>query len=86
MIVATRRPRLVTIGKVLDELGYVYRRAAHDKMTWADAAAAARILREIRHCLEASDIEQRIRALEEAAAVSVEYGAAANGGDSHARH
>ena len=37
-------------------------------MTWQDAASAARILREVRHCLESSDIEDRLAALEAAAA------------------
>jgi hypothetical protein len=36
-------------------------------MPWPDCAAAARVLREIRFCLEASDIEARLRKLEEAA-------------------
>jgi hypothetical protein len=58
---------LRSIGKVLLELGYVYRAAHRGVMTWQDAGQAARILREIRACLESSDIEARLRALEDAA-------------------
>jgi hypothetical protein len=62
-----RRPALVTMGAVLTELARQYRRADRGEMDWQDAAATARILREIRQTIEGSDLEQRIAALEEAA-------------------
>ena len=64
---ARRRFKLNTIGHVLVELGRQYRRADAGELTWSDAAAAARILREMRQAMEASDIEARIAALEEKA-------------------
>ena len=64
---AKRRPALISIGNVLRELGHVYRAADRGAMLWTDAAAAARILREIRQCLEASDFEARLARLEAAA-------------------
>jgi hypothetical protein len=84
--VARRRPRLTNIGSVLAELAYVYRKADAGRMAWADCAAASRILREVRHCLEASDIEARLAKLEAAAAEAAPdepWPAPANG---HSRH
>jgi hypothetical protein len=70
---------------VLGELAYVYRRADRGAMTWADAGAAARVLREIRFCLESSDFEERLVRLEAAAAGN--WRPAANGGaEPHATH
>jgi hypothetical protein len=44
-----------------------------------DCAAASRVLREIRHCLEASDVEDRLAWLEEAAELRPPW--TANGAD-----
>jgi hypothetical protein len=83
--VARRRPRLTTVGAVLRELGYVYRRADAGKMPWADAAQAARILREVRFCLEASDFELRLQRLE-AAAEADDWPRPNGAAGHHARH
>jgi hypothetical protein len=61
----TRRFRLRTTGGVLTELARCYRAAWSGTLTWQDAAAAARILREIRNTIEGDDIERRVSALEE---------------------
>jgi hypothetical protein len=69
-------------------LGYVYRMASSGKMVWVDAAAAARVLREIRHLLETTSLEARIRALQEAAEREPEGAPwqASSGRDHAARH
>ena len=46
------------------ELRRCYALAHNNKMAWADAGCAARILRELRYCIEGSNLEQRIAALE----------------------
>lgn len=79
---ARRRTRLKTVGHILSELGRQYRRADAGDIDWADAAHAARILREMRHALEASDIEQRLAALEAAA----EADDSPRRGNGHDRH
>ena len=63
---APKQFRLASIGGIVSELKRVYRMAHHGEMVWQDAAAAARILRELRVCLESSDLEQRIARLEAA--------------------
>lgn len=80
---ARRRTKLRTLGHVLAELGRQYRRADAGELDWRDAAAAARILREMRHLLEATDIEQRLARLEAAAGGDHEW-APGNGADSRA--
>jgi hypothetical protein len=60
-----QRFRLGNIGGVTTELKRVYRLAHNGKMTWQDAGCAARVLRELRFCLESNDIEGRIVAIEE---------------------
>ena len=60
------RFRLATIGGVCGELKRLYRTCHDAKMTWQDAYAAARILREIRHCIEGSELEAPIAAIEQA--------------------
>jgi hypothetical protein len=74
----------------MSELAYLYRRCDAGKMAWQDAAAASRLLREIRHIIEASDIEQRLKKLEVATGLDPEGGATpwsnGNGGYRHARH
>lgn len=60
----TRRFRLRTVGGVLTELARVYRAGWYGKLTWQDAASAARILREIRNAIEGSDFERRLDAIE----------------------
>jgi hypothetical protein len=62
--VARRQPRLTSIASVLRELGRQYRRADQGELPWLDCSAAARVLREARHCLEGADIERRLAALE----------------------
>ena len=57
---------LDTVGGVVVELGRVYRLARRNEMDIAEAKGLAFVLREIRCALEASDIERRIEALEEA--------------------
>ncbi len=57
---------LDTVGGVVVELGRVYRLARRNEMEMTDAKALTYVLREIRCALEASDIERRIEALEEA--------------------
>jgi hypothetical protein len=58
--VTRTRIHLSNIGHILRELGAQYRRADRGELPWSDAAAAARILREMRLCIESSDIEQQI--------------------------
>ena len=58
--------RLDTVGGVVVELGRVYRLARRNEMDITEAKGLAFVLREIRCALEASDIERRIEALEEA--------------------
>ena len=59
-----QRFRLRTVGGVLGELGRLYRAGWTGGMAWQDAAAAARILREIRVTIEGGELEQRIARLE----------------------
>ena len=59
-----KRVHFQTIGHVLTELCRQYRRADRGELPWNDAAAAARILREIRQVIEGSDLTSRIEALE----------------------
>jgi hypothetical protein len=62
------RPRiyLKTLGHVLSELGRQYRRADRGELPWQDAAAAGRVLRELRLILEANALEERIVEIETA--------------------
>jgi hypothetical protein len=62
----TIRFRLASIGGVAGELRRLYRMCHDAKMTWQDAYAASRILREIRTCIEGSELEARIAAIEQA--------------------
>lgn len=55
-----------TIGGVLSELQSVYRQARRGEIDTLDASRFASILAEARKILEASDLEQRLKALEEA--------------------
>jgi hypothetical protein len=55
---------LATIGGIMVELKRAYRMAHHGEMAWSDACSAARVLRELRFCLEGGDLEARIAALE----------------------
>ena len=59
--------KLHSLGGVLKELGRVYREARRGELDDQTAVRLASILREMRACLEASAIEGRLRALEEAA-------------------
>ena len=62
-----QRFRLTSIGGVMSELRRIYTMAHHGEMTWSDANSAARVLRELRFCIEGSELERRIAALEAAA-------------------
>jgi hypothetical protein len=46
------------------ELAYQYRRAERGAMPWQDAWYAAKILREIRACIEGNVFEQKIAELQ----------------------
>jgi hypothetical protein len=60
-----KRFRLRTVGGVLTELARLYRMAHHRQLPWSDAAAGARILREIRTTIEGDEIERRLAAVEQ---------------------
>jgi hypothetical protein len=72
-----KRFRLRTVGGVLTELARLYRMAHHKQIPWSDAAAGARILREIRVTLEGEAFEQRLAAIEQ------RLGGKPNGYDAH---
>jgi len=80
--VAKRRTRLTKIGEVLVELGRVYRDAHDGRLPWAHAGVAAKILREIRFCIEGDELERRVEALES----RVPPPGRSNGHDLYARH
>ena len=56
--------RLDTVGGVVTELGRIYRHARRGELDVGDATRLATILREMRCCLEVSDIETRLLAVE----------------------
>ena len=58
--------RLTTIGQVAAELGRLYRHARWGEIPVADASRLAAILSAMRQCLEASELERRISAMEAA--------------------
>jgi hypothetical protein len=60
--------RLTTVGQVAAELGRLYRQARRGDVAVADASRLATILAAMRQCLEASEIESRIAAMEAAVA------------------
>jgi hypothetical protein len=62
--VPRRRVHFDTIGHILRELNRQYTRADRGELTWQDACAAARILREIRVCIEGDEIERRLAEIE----------------------
>jgi hypothetical protein len=61
-----KRFRLANIAGVATELKRCYRAAWDGEISWQDASCAARILRELRFCIEGGEIERRIEALERA--------------------
>ena len=61
---AVRVGRLDTVGAVACELGKLYRQARNGRVSVADASRLATVLTALRGCLEVSEIEQRIAALE----------------------
>jgi hypothetical protein len=65
-----RKPRLNTLGDVLKELATTYRMGVRGALDWQDARHASAILRELRHHMEATDVEERIRALEQRAGIA----------------
>jgi hypothetical protein len=79
---ARKRTRLRTVGHVLSELGRQYRRADSGELPWPDAAAAARILREMRVTIEGDAFEQRLADLE--ARVAATPAKASNGAGRYA--
>ena len=62
---AVRIGRLDTVGRVVTELGKVYRLARRGEMDINQAKGFAYVLREIRCGLEAKDVERRLEELEE---------------------
>jgi hypothetical protein len=64
---SSRRFRLQKIGDIVRELRRLYTMAHDKELSWQDAGCGARVLREIRACLEAGELERRIAVLEEAA-------------------
>ena len=56
--------RLDSVGGVVTELGRVYREMRRKELDTLEGSRLVAALREIRCALEASDIEQRIEALE----------------------
>ncbi len=59
-----RVARLDTIGRVVSELGKVYRLARRGELDLNDAKSLVYCLREIRCALESGDVERRLEALE----------------------
>jgi hypothetical protein len=60
------RPRIhiKTVGHVLQELSKQYRRADRGDLDWSAAAAASRVLREIRQTIEGDGFEARLAAMD----------------------
>jgi hypothetical protein len=67
-VAVPKRFRLANIAGVATELKRCYRAAWDGEISWQDAGCAARILRELRFCIESGEIERRIEALEAALA------------------
>ena len=59
-----RVARLDTVGRVVSELGKVYRLARQGEIDLGDAKSLTYVLRELRCALEAGDVERRLEALE----------------------
>ena len=59
-----RIAELSTIGGVAPEMRNVYRRVRHGDMTPAFGRVLVTILTDIRNCIEAREIEQRLEAIE----------------------
>jgi hypothetical protein len=80
-----KRVHIRTVDHVLHEV-WQYRRADRGELDWSDAAAASRILHEIRAAIECSELERRVAALEEAAG-DPDWSRQPNGADRYdARH
>jgi hypothetical protein len=63
---AIRIGRLNTPLAVAAELGRVYRQARREELDPAFASRLANILATLRQCLETAEIEERLKAIEEA--------------------
>jgi hypothetical protein len=63
--------RLTNLRQIAIECGRLYRRAAKGLISSGDASKQASILAVMKSCIEASDTEQRLEALEKAAAEPV---------------
>ena len=61
-----RLGRLTTVGQVAGELGRLYRQARRGDVAVTDASRLATILAAMRQCLEVSEVESRIAAMEAA--------------------
>jgi hypothetical protein len=59
-----RVERLDTVGRVITEMGKLYREARRGEIDSGDAARLARILQLLRQGLETADLERRIEAIE----------------------
>ncbi|MDA0653746.1 MAG: hypothetical protein O3C49_10780 [Proteobacteria bacterium] len=57
--------KLDTLGGVLREMGNVYRLARRGKLDTLDGTRLVAVLAEMRRVMEATDLEQRLRALED---------------------
>jgi hypothetical protein len=78
-----KRFRLANIAGVATELKRCYRAAWDGEISWQDAGCAARILRELRFCIEGGEIERRIEALERALPDRSDPRHRPNGGGAH---
>jgi len=74
---APRVKRLDSIGAVASELAALYRRTRRGEVEVADASRLASVLSILRQCLEAGDVEQRLRVME--ASLSAQPGRSAPG-------
>jgi hypothetical protein len=63
--VPRRKVHLTNIGHVSRELSRLYNRADRGETAWSDANLASLILTRLRASLEASDLEQRLAAIEQ---------------------
>jgi hypothetical protein len=57
--------KLVTIKDVRSELGRLYRSAKAGRTQVADASKLSNILAILARCIESSELEQRVKALED---------------------
>jgi hypothetical protein len=61
-------PRLTSVARIGHEIGRIYRQMRYEQISTADGKRCAEVLTMMKLCLEASEIERRIEAIEEAIA------------------